>query len=99
MEQVELRAIKKMAQANEERALKALAALESKWKAREVLESGNWRLQADLGSVKAELEAAHDQLSVVQKSKDSLEIERGDRTTTTETFYLLWAMQCLAHVQ
>ena len=99
MEQVELRAIEKTAQANEERALKALAALESERKAREVPESGNRRLQADLGSVKAELEAVHDQLSAVQKSKDSLEIERGDRTTTTETFYLLQAAQCLARVQ
>ena len=99
MEQVELHAIEKMARANEERALKALAALESEQKAREVPESGNRRLQADLGSIKAELEAAHDQLSAVQKFKDSLEIERGDRTTTTETFYLLRATQCLARIQ
>ena len=75
MEQVELRAIEKTARANEERALKALAALDSERKAREVAESTNRRVRADLNSVKDELEATRDQLSAVQRSKDGLENE------------------------
>lgn len=75
MEQVELRAIEKTARANEERALKALAALESERKAREVVESGNRRLQADLNGVKGELEVTNAQLYAVQRSKDTLESE------------------------
>lgn len=75
MEQVELRAIEKTARANEERALKALAALDSERKAREVAESSNRRIHADLNSVKDELEATRDQLSAVQRSKDGLENE------------------------
>ncbi|KAG8221578.1 P-loop containing nucleoside triphosphate hydrolase protein [Butyriboletus roseoflavus] len=46
MEQVELRAIEKTARMNEERALKALAALESERKTREVAKSGD-RFEAD----------------------------------------------------
>lgn len=75
MEQVELRAIEKTARANEERALKALAALESERKTREVAESGNRRIHADLNSIKNELEVTRDQLSAVQRSKDNLETE------------------------
>jgi myosin protein heavy chain len=75
MEQVELRAIEKTARVNEERALKALAALESERKAREVAESGNRRLQGDLNAVKGELEVSRDRLSAVQRSKDALENE------------------------
>jgi len=75
MEQVELRAIEKTARANEARALKALAALESERKAREVAESGNRRLQADLNVAEGELEVTRDQLSAVQRSKDNLETE------------------------
>lgn len=71
MEQVELRAIEKTARANEERALKALAALESERRAREVAESGNRRLQADLNGVKGELQVTRTQISAVQRSKDS----------------------------
>lgn len=52
IEQVELRAIEKTARANEERALKALAALESERRAREAAESSNRRLQADLNDLK-----------------------------------------------
>lgn len=75
MEQVELRAIEKTARANEERALKALAALEAERKAKELVDSSNRRLQADLRGAKDELEVTRDQLSAVQRSKDTLESE------------------------
>ena len=75
MEQVELRAVEKTARVNEDRALKALTALDSERKAREVAESGNRRLQADLNGVKSQLEVTRDQLSAVQRSKDTLENE------------------------
>ena len=84
MEEVELRAIEKTARANEERARKALAALESERKAREVAESGYRRLQAGLNGVKGELEVTRDQLSAVQRSKDALESELSQLAEETD---------------
>ncbi|KAG6372968.1 myosin II heavy chain [Boletus reticuloceps] len=75
MERVELRAIEKTARVNEERALKALAALDSERKVREGAESGNRRLHADLNGVKGELEVTREQLAAVQRSKDNLEAD------------------------
>lgn len=67
MEQVGLRAIEKTARVNEERALKALAALDSERKAREVAES---RLQGDLNGVKldAEIASKNDAISTIVHS-------------------------------
>lgn len=84
IEQVELRAIEKTARANEERALKALSALESERKAREASESSNRRLQAHLNGVKDELEVTRDQLSAVQRSKETLESELTNLAENTD---------------
>ena len=73
IEQVELRAIEKTARANEERALDALAALQTERKARETAESDLRRSQADLHGVKNELEVTRERLSAAQRSKDTLE--------------------------
>ncbi|KAG9311336.1 myosin II heavy chain [Chiua virens] len=75
IEQVELRAIEKTARANEERALKAVAAFESERRQRETAESGNRRLHADLNNLKGELEVTREQLSSVLRSREALESE------------------------
>ena len=75
MEQVELRAIEKAAKVNEDKALRALAALESEHKSREIADSNCRRLQSELSSLKGELDLAQDQLAVAQRAKAALENE------------------------
>ncbi|KAI6130938.1 P-loop containing nucleoside triphosphate hydrolase protein [Pisolithus croceorrhizus] len=69
LEQVELRAIEKTAKVNEEKAMKALSALEAERKSREIVESSCRRLQSELSGLRSELELAQDQLAVAQRAK------------------------------
>ncbi|KAI6129290.1 P-loop containing nucleoside triphosphate hydrolase protein [Pisolithus croceorrhizus] len=75
LEQVELRAIEKTAKVNEEKAMKALSALEAERKSREIVESSCRRLQSELSGLRSELELAQDQLVVAQRAKAGLENE------------------------
>ncbi|KAI6121202.1 P-loop containing nucleoside triphosphate hydrolase protein [Pisolithus sp. B1] len=75
MEQVELRAIEKTAKVNEEKAVKALSALEAERKSREIVESSCRRLQSELSGLRSELELAQDQLALAQQRTSAAELE------------------------
>ncbi|KAI6026521.1 P-loop containing nucleoside triphosphate hydrolase protein [Pisolithus microcarpus] len=67
--------LRKPRRSMKEKASKALSALETERKSREIVESSCRRLQSELSGLRSELELAQDQLAVAQRAKTGLENE------------------------